>query len=469
MLRNTPHTTLVFRGNMKQIGLFVLTFLMILYAGCTSYRRMPLDTAAVDRGLNPPSMEALRVEARALKHPILKPLEIDDQNGLNPDEAAIIAVLANPQLKAERDKRGVAVAQLYQAGILPNPQFSGSLDFPMAGSTQGTVTAFGLGFSYDIYSLIIRNAQIDAAKAHASSVDLQVAWQEWQLAESAKLHTYRLFLLQKQLAIGRDEEKGLKENLAAVEQAVRLGYLTIIDLSAARASLEKVHLSVIGIEQNLKQERLALNLSLGFPPERVVQLQQEIELPASSNVPSIARLADQLADRRLDLVALKMGYASQEDQVRAAVLGQFPKISLGFAEARDNTNVISSGLTVGISLPIFDRNQGNIAIERATRQQLFDEYIRRLFDARSNIATSHTNMELIQRQINATQQYLPTLKNLVQRYYQALLEGNADVLTYYNARNELIAKRIALLTLQQQMVDQFIALEIASGRYLQTR
>jgi len=454
---------------MKQTGLFVLTFLMILYAGCTSYHRMPLDTAAVDRGLNPPSMATLRVEAQVLKHPILKPLEIDDQNGLNPDEAAIVAVLANPQLKAERDKRGVAVAQLYQAGILPNPQFSGSLDFPMAGSTQGTVTAFGLGFSYDIYSLIIRNAQIDAAKAHATSVDLQVAWQEWQLAESAKLHTYRLFLLQKQLAIGLDEEKGLKENLAAVEQAVRLGYLTIIDLSAARASLEKVHLSVIGIEQNLKQERLALNLSLGFPPERVVRLQQEIELPASSNVPSIARLVDRLADRRLDLVALKLGYASQEDRVRAAVLGQFPKISLGFAEARDNTNVISSGLTVGISLPIFDRNQGNIAIERATRQQLFDEYISRLFDARSNIATSHTNMELIQRQINATEQYLPTLKNLVQRYYQALLEGNADVLTYYNARNEFIAKRIALLTLQQQMVDQFIALEIASGRYLQTR
>lgn len=449
----------------KKLAMLIAPLLLAVQ-GCATYHEMPLNSKIAASELTPPTMAALRVQAQHIKHPILKPITINDQNGLAPDEAAILAVLANPTLKAERDKRGVSAAQLYQAGILPNPVFSSSLDFPTGGSTQGTVNAFGLGLSYDIYSLITRGAEIDAANFHAASVDLDVAWQEWQVAEAAKLHAYRLFLLEKQLAVAKDEERGLEENLKAVKQAVDLRDMTIIDLSAARASLERVHLSVLSIEQNLKQERIALNRSLGFPPERQVRLQQDIQLPAVAAIPPLNKLLAGIADQRLDLLALKKGYSSQEERVRAAILGQFPKISTGFNEARDTGNVVTSGFAVTISLPFFDHNQGRIAIERATRRQLFDEYLARLFEAQSNVAKSLTNIQSLHQQIKATEQYIPTLQNLVQTYHRALLEGNADVLSYYNARDELIATHIALLSLQLQLVDQFIALEIAGGEYL---
>jgi|GEM_PF-5916531 len=45
-------------------------------------------------------------------------MNIDD--GLSPDEAAILAVLANPGLKAVRNGNMVAHAQLIQAKLLPN-------------------------------------------------------------------------------------------------------------------------------------------------------------------------------------------------------------------------------------------------------------------------------------------------------------------------------------------------------------
>ena len=56
------------------------------------------------------------------------------------------------------------------------------------------------------------------------------------------------------------------------------------------------------------------------------------------------------------------------------------------------------------------------------------------------------------------------LESLVHTYYTAMLEGNADALVYYNARDELIAGRLAVLDLQLKLADQFIALEIESGR-----
>jgi len=428
---------------------------------------MPLDRDVVASRLSAPNMDLIKVEARKIKHPILRPVEVDEQKGLTPEEAAILAILINPGLRAERDKEGISTAQLLQAGILPNPQFSGSLDFPVAGTTQGTVTAYGLSLGYDINALITRDAGIEAARLNASSVALNVAWHEWQVAEAAKLHAYRLYLLEKQLKVARDEEKGLQDNFKAIKRAVDLGYMTIIDLSAAQASLEKVHLVVLGIAQNMAQERFALLNAIGFEPERSLYLRQKIELPKETAIPQSNELIDGIANRRLDLVALKIGYASQEERLRAAVLGQFPRITTDFSQARDTGNVVTRGLAITIGLPFFDRNQGQVAIERATRQQLFDEYIARLFEAQSKIVKLRADIESTYRQIRATEVYLPTQQQLVETYHNALLQGSADVLTYYNARDELVANHISLLNLQLQLIDQFVALEIAAGQFLE--
>ena len=63
--------------------------------------------------------------------------------------------------------------------------------------------------------------------------------------------------------------------------------------------------------------------------------------------------------------------------------------------ASDNSNIRSVGLGVSIDLPIFDRNQGAIATETATRQKLFDEYTARVFEARSDIVTAAAELRAI--------------------------------------------------------------------------
>jgi outer membrane protein TolC len=82
------------------------------------------------------------------------------------------------------------------------------------------------------------------------------------------------------------------------------------------------------------------------------------------------------------------------------------------------------------------------------------------------VARLLADMASLSQQIKTTENYIPTLSNLVQTYYHALLEGNADVISYYNARDELIARQIQLLTLKRNLADQRIALEIAAGEYL---
>ena len=427
---------------------------------------MSLDQAAVAARLTSPSVDAIWIQAKEIKHPILKPVEFDIRNGLSPDEAAILAVLANPKLRASRDQRKLAAAQLLQAGILPNPQFSYSLNPPTGGATQGTVNAFNFGLSWEITSIIARDAKIAAAKADAVSVDLDVAWQEWQTAQAAKLQVFHLFFLDQQLAVARTEEEGLRANLDLVRRAADLGFVTMVDLAAAEAALQKIHASVLTTEQQREQERLALNQSLGFPAEETIPLEQNIAPPALKTLPSVQELEHGLEQWRLDLLALKSGYESEEQRLRAAILNQFPKINIGFSHAGDNTNVITTGFAIAIDLPLFDRNQGAIAVENATRAKLFDEYVARLFETQADVARIFANMDSLQRQIEAAEKAIPTLQNVVESYRMALLQGNADVLTYYNARADLITRQMELVDLKRQLADMYVALEIATGGYL---
>jgi outer membrane protein, heavy metal efflux system len=462
-----PRCLVMIDSSAKTLPWFCFGVILVLIQACTTYESMPLDQARVAERLAPPSMDAIRIQAKEIQHSILKPIEFDVRDGLSPDSAAILAVIASPKLRAIRDQRKLAAAQLLQAGILPNPQFSYSRGVPTGGITQGTVSAYNYGLNWEITALISRGAKIAAASADAVSVDLDVAWQEWQAAQAAKLHVYHLGFLDQRLAVARQEEAGLKENLDRVGRAVELGFLTRIDLAAADAALQRMHTSVLTTEQQREEERLAVNQSLGFSDEQSVPLQQNLEPPALKTLPAAAQLIEGIEERRLDLLALRSGYQAQEARLRAAILSQFPKINIGFVRARDNTDVISTGFGIAIDLPLFDRNQGAIAVENATRTKLFDEYVARLFEARGEVARILADMSSLLRQAEAAENSIPILQNVVESYRIALLQGNADVLTYYNARADLITKRLELVDLKRQLADMHVALEIAAGRYLE--
>jgi outer membrane protein TolC len=177
-------------------------------------------------------------------------------------------------------------------------------------------------------------------------------------------------------------------------------------------------------------------------------------------------LLDNLEQRRLDLLALKRGYDSQEAAIRAAVLSSFPKIGLGINKARDTSNIKTIGPNITIDLPIFDRNQGPIAIEQATRQKLFDEYINRVFEARADIAGILADIDALVRQIALAEDSLPSLNRLAEAYKAAYESGSADVLSYYAAQNDAAKKTIEILKLKQELMEMHVGLEIAAGQYI---
>jgi hypothetical protein len=121
------------------------------------------------------------------------------RSGIGPDQAAILAVILSPKLRADRDRRGLAAAQLIQAGILPNPTIGYAHDFVSGGNTAGTVSAYGFTGSWDISALVSHSAKVAASRASLQAINLDIAWTEWQTAVAAKLALYRVLALEEEL------------------------------------------------------------------------------------------------------------------------------------------------------------------------------------------------------------------------------------------------------------------------------
>jgi outer membrane protein TolC len=445
----------------------LIAVLATLTTSCVKYEPQPLTDDAVERRLAPLAPNDLKIAVSQLRHQVLQPAMIDPQKGITPDEAGIIAVILNPDLRAERDQRAIARAQVIQAGILPNPQLAANVDFPRNAGVDDGFTAYSIGPSWDVTALIAHDAKIQVANASYASVDLDLAWKEWQTAEAAKLAAYEVVIAQATLKAAQETEAHFAQNLQVVRKSVESHEKTLLDLSAAEASAQDARSVVLEQEKNLRHQQSQLNRAIGVPPDTDVKLADEA-IPSRLVPPAALELIAALSSRRLDLLGLKMGYESQEQTLRVAVLEQFPKINVGFNVARDTSDVRTVGLGATIDIPIFDRNQGVIASEKATRQKLFDEYVARVFAARSDIATAVADITATNDQIASSEAALPDLQKLVDTYQSALAQGNTDVLSLYAAQASLSQRRIDVIKLKQQLVENWVALEIASGQFLPT-
>src|SRR5258708_22393149 len=199
--------------------------------GCTFYQAKPLDQKAVDAALQAPKIDDVKIAAAKFEHKILKPVVIDGQDGFSPDEIALMTVIVSPSLRSIRDQRGIAQAQVLQAGLLPNPQLGYTVDRPHANDIPDLVTAKNLGLSWEITSLLTHHAKLAAAKASAQSLDLNIAWQEWGAAQDARLRAFRILSLEQRLPLAREIERDLADNIVLIQKALSLGHKTASDLT----------------------------------------------------------------------------------------------------------------------------------------------------------------------------------------------------------------------------------------------
>lgn len=434
----------------------------LLLAACATYHAAPLpggDALAHPAPLDPPR---LRVAAAELHHPLLAPISLDLSHGLDPDQAAVLAVLLNPELRAERDAHGEAEAQLVVAGLLRNPDFSFEATHPSSPDPTPLVNTLAASLAFDLQSLCTRGAKRAAAQAELAQVDLGIAWHEWVVAQDARLLTVRLAWLQRRLEIVRQELSFQGDTERFLERAVAAGDATLPQLGVQRASLETVRREANGLEQAQTESENALLALLGRPAGLRLEVAPVAAAAADAALaPAAAPDMAACLDHRLDLDALRRGYDAQEARLRLAVLEQFPALTIGISRQRNESSVRFLGGFVSLALPIFDSGRSGVALADATRTRLRHEFESRAAAARDEIEGTGAMITLLERQIPTVRASLAPLASIEERERVAATRGDVDRLSYQTVRSSLLDQRLQDAALSQALAEAHVALDAA--------
>ena len=426
-------------------------------AGCASYIQQPLPTQ-MDL---PQSVSAIPVEPAQLPFRRLAAHPFNPADGLDIDEVAMLAVANNPQLRQARDSLGIARAQSFAAGLLPDPQLGITSDHPTNGTT-GNTNAFSLNLNYDVSALLLRSSRAGSATAAEQQINLELLWQEWQVVSQARMLYTRLTTQQLLLSKLQEAHSLFADRYQRSQQALTEGNVTRDFASGDLAALQNVERQINELARTQLQDRANLNGLLGIAPGASLVLVGEA-VASAIDTAAVRTSLDQRLVQRPDLRALQAGYRLQEEKFREAVLAQFPALNVGITRARDTSGLYTLGFGLSLSLPVLNANRGNIAIEKATRKMLFDEYQDRLNSAHSEINTALANLSLLQDQFQRTQQGVVEFSTVARNAESAYRAGNLTAPDYVRLKTALLDKQTDAINLQEAVMEQHIALETLLG------
>lgn len=432
--------------------------LALLLAGCASYTPKPLELDTVQSALIHPAARVLEQKAGSIDRPWLAPVTVDLSAPLTPDAISALAVANNPDLVAMRARADVAGAQVFAAGLLPDPTFSVGTNKVLSGPDTMLDLSGALGL--DINALRTRAVRREAAVAQNQQVRLDLAWAEWQTAGQARIQGVRVRRLEDFVSLARQARDTAQSLQKRISRAAARGDIAGDRLQAARLAVASANDGLRNAESGLAAARVKLRRLLGLPPDYPLALADPVSPPMPPTLEVLFALAQ---DNRTDLAALRQGYATQEAAVHQAVLEQFPNLGLTLNSQRDSAGNLLIGPAVDFTLPLWNRNRGTIAVERATREALRAEYDARLFQTRADIAAAQAGISISQNAITEARAVIPRLESFATASRRAADRGDLSLELAKNAEQALRDRLMQLVQAGQDYEEQMIALELLTG------
>jgi outer membrane protein TolC len=373
---------------------------------------------------------------------------------LTVDQVVERALKHSPDIHRAERELDIASARKYADGLLPDPSLSFSTDRPGA---EGFVPAFMVGLSYEASALVDRPAKKRAAEKALEKQQLALEWTKWQVAN----HTYALYVTNVSLERLEREVEQLVAYQKSVTDRMQKALARADVTREVAVQAETAYRDSMQQLGTLRQEHLKagqeLNTLLALRPGARLTLAAP---PEPDEVPqdTVAHALVDLGQRRPDFLALRAGYAEQDERYRAALLAQFPRLDIGVTRGRDTSAIYTSGLSISVTLPLFNGNRGNIAVEKATRDSLYQEYSQRLDDAYTAVDGISAELSLLGDQLLNAQAMEAALEVSVKQARVAFGAGDVTLPALAAPESRLLNQRIATAKLANSILRQQVEL-----------
>jgi outer membrane protein TolC len=370
----------------------------------------------------------------------------------------LVTARNNPGLADIPGKVGVANANVLAAQILPNPAVGLGYAFLVSG--PATVNALSASISQDVRAIITYQPRVAAAKARFGQVSASAVWDVWQVAQKGRLLAIDINSDEEEIHY-RTQSLGLLDGeVSAVQKATEQGNLALTaeaPLFAARATAQK---DLATARLQMLKDWQALDALMGLQPAARFRILP----PAPVSLPrEVDSLVATLPSRRPDLIALQLGYHAAEQDVRVAILKQFPPLSLGVSGGNDTSDVVSVGPAVTFDLPIFDRNQAGVATSQASRAQLRAEYQAALDAADGTVHSLIARLRVVAADLARARAGAAEAKKLLNSAQSAYQNGNLDQRGMVDYQSALLDRQLEVVGYQRILHEDALALEVELG------
>ncbi|MFO0891540.1 MAG: TolC family protein [Isosphaeraceae bacterium] len=277
-----------------------------------------------------------------------------------------LAVRTNPTLVQARAQVDASLSKSLQAGLLPNP-IAGYVSEQMGtgggpGETQGWFAE----------QEIPRGGKLRLSRAkyrqEAAQAQIQVQAQTLRVINDVRISYFEVLAAQRMLAVERHLLTNFEEMARTTRELVNVGQANRPDLLQAQVAVQRQRVKVRAAENRLRKSRVDLATVIGVPELPFEALEDDLEregppLEWDAALHQILTCSPEIQVARAEVLRDEITVRRERVQ---PVPNIFTRVENGY---NFEENAVTTGVQVGWSLPILNRNQGTIreAMAEVTR------------------------------------------------------------------------------------------------------
>ena len=426
--------------------------LVALALGCRGYEERPLEP------------EQLLIEAdRTLRHP-----EARTGPSVTLAQCARWMLLHGPGVREAVARYRTELALASHATPLPNPTLDIGPQYGFGEDvTRRRLQPFGsIGLRIPLSDRLSSQDDLHAVRAKVARVEGSAAHR--QLYVALRRAFVELVLAKRRSSTREQLMASTKKTVEFAGRLIEAGNATAIDV--ALFEIERGRAQAAFLEASLSEVDATARLAslVGVHPSRLEPLAVDSLAELAEEPPALAELRSMLVENHAELAVLRARYAESEAALRLEVAKQMPDLRIGVPGASDTGDRKATiGLTLGIELPLFDRNQQAIARAEERREELRVQYeaaLRRVLIELERARDAAVLATRAYRLLSGT--ILPRARESLELARKSLAAGSGDALRLLEAERGY--RRIAVEVLEAELAARakWLDLERAVGRPL---
>jgi outer membrane protein, heavy metal efflux system len=430
-------------------------------AGCTTYHPQPIAPEQLAQQFEQRSLASGELHAyiaRQTGHDVTPwPPAVWDREMLT-----LAAFYYSPALNLARAQWSTAKAGIDVANAIPNPVLQLPFQYNTPNPGPGAPFTWGPSLDIPIETAHKRGYRVDQATHLSEAARLNVINAAWSVRAQLRAAMLAVYAARERAAFLSAKAEAQRQIAVMSRHRLAVGQYSQPDVDAAVLADTQAQSDLAAARSAEQDARAQLAAAIGVPVTVLDGV--TLDLSAFGTVPPAPPAAD--AQRtaifhRADLLASLADYAAAESALQLEVAKQYPDIHLGPGYTYDTgTNKIGFGLA-GITLPIFDQNQGGIKEAEAKRREagvragaLQDRILGDLAHALARYQSSIEALQLSDAHLASARRQLDSLA-------AAFASGNTDRLTFMQGKADYQTSETARLDAEVAVLQAAGALEDA--------